>query len=138
MNVTLTIPEAIFEQNGGQIAHELLERAALEAFRAGAISLGRLAEILNLTIDEANGFLKASPSHLPTINGFNDEKEWLRLHRTPYRGQFVALAGKRLVAHGADEGEVIDRARDAGIPKPFVTYIETEAEESPLGSWLDE
>ena len=59
MNVTLTIPETIFEQNGGQIARELLERAVLEAFRAGAISLGRLAEILDWTIDEANGFLKA-------------------------------------------------------------------------------
>lgn len=59
MNVTLTIPESIFEQNGGQIARELLEWAALEAFRVGAISLGRLAEILELTVDEANAFLKA-------------------------------------------------------------------------------
>lgn len=59
MNVTLTIPETVFELNGGQIARDLLERAALEAFRAGAISLGRLAEILDLTIDEANAFLKA-------------------------------------------------------------------------------
>ena len=58
MNVTLTIPETIFEQSEGKIARELLERAVLEAFRAGAISLGRLAEILGLTIDEANGFLK--------------------------------------------------------------------------------
>jgi len=59
MNVTFTIPETIFEQNGGQIARELLERAALEAFRASAISLGRLAEILDLTVDEANALLKA-------------------------------------------------------------------------------
>jgi predicted HTH domain antitoxin len=58
MNLTLTIPETIFEQSGDQIARELLERAALEAFRTGPISLGRLAEILDLTIDEANGFLK--------------------------------------------------------------------------------
>lgn len=58
MNVTLTIPETIFEQSGGKIARELLEQAVLEAFRAGAISLGRLAEILGLTIDEASGFLK--------------------------------------------------------------------------------
>lgn len=63
MNVTLTIPETIFEQSGGQIARELLERAVLEAFRAGAISLGRLAEILVLTVDEANGFLKAHNVH---------------------------------------------------------------------------
>lgn len=63
MNVTLTIPETIFEQSGGEIARELLERAALEAFRAGAISLGRLAEILDLTTDEANAFLKAHTLH---------------------------------------------------------------------------
>lgn len=59
MNVTLTIPETIFEQSGGKIARELLERAVLEAFRTGAISLGRMAEILGMTIDEAHGFLKA-------------------------------------------------------------------------------
>ena len=63
MNVTLTISETIFEQSSGEIARELLERAVLEAFRAGAISLGRLAEILDLTIDEANGFLKAHNLH---------------------------------------------------------------------------
>ena len=63
MNVTLTIPETIFEQNGGQIARELLKQAVLEAFRTGAISLGRLAEILDLTIDEANAFLKAHTTH---------------------------------------------------------------------------
>ena len=63
MNLTLTIPEAIFEQSGGQIARGLLECAVLEAFRAGAISLGRLAEILGFTIDEANGFLKANNIH---------------------------------------------------------------------------
>ncbi len=54
MGVTLTIPERIFEQSGGEIAQALLETAVLEAFRADAISLGRVAEILDLTIDEAN------------------------------------------------------------------------------------
>ena len=63
MNVTLTIPETVFERNGGEIARKLLERATLEAFRAGAISLERLAEILDLSIDEANGFLKTHNSH---------------------------------------------------------------------------
>lgn len=63
MGVTLTIPGAIFEQSGGEIARELLETAVLEAFRADAISLGRLAEILDMTIDEANGFLKSHNAH---------------------------------------------------------------------------
>lgn len=31
--------------------------------RANAISLGRLAEILDLTVDEANGFLKSRNVH---------------------------------------------------------------------------
>ena len=63
MGVTLTIPETIFEQSGGEITRELLETAVLEAFRANAISLGRLAEILDLTTDEANGFLKSDNVH---------------------------------------------------------------------------
>jgi predicted HTH domain antitoxin len=58
MGVTLTIPEKIFEKSGGEIARELLERAVLEAFRAGTISSGRLAEILDLSTDEANRLLK--------------------------------------------------------------------------------
>lgn len=63
MGVTLTIPEKIFEQSGGEIARELLESAVLEAFRAGAISSGRLAEILEMSTDEANRFLKLHNSH---------------------------------------------------------------------------
>jgi predicted HTH domain antitoxin len=63
MDVTLTVPETIFEHSRGEIARELLETAVLEAFRADAISLGRLAEILDMTIDEANGFLKTHNLH---------------------------------------------------------------------------
>ncbi|MCI0388466.1 MAG: UPF0175 family protein [Acidobacteria bacterium] len=59
MPMTLTIPETIFKHTGGEIARELLERAVLEAYRTGAISIGRLAEILELSIDEASGFLKS-------------------------------------------------------------------------------
>ena len=66
MNVTLTIPEAIFEQSAGDIARELLERGVLEAFRVGAISIGRIAEILSLSIDEANGFLRYHNVHSET------------------------------------------------------------------------
>ncbi len=58
MNVTVNIPEAIFERSRREIADELLKEAAVEAFRAGAISLGRLAEILDVTIDEAHKVLK--------------------------------------------------------------------------------
>ena len=73
MNVTLTLPETIFEQSGGEIARELLERGVLEAFRVGAISLGRLAEILDVTLDEANGFLKTHTGHSATTTEDMDQ-----------------------------------------------------------------
>ena len=63
MNVNLTIPETVFEQSAGDIACELLERAVLEAFRVGAISIGRIAEILDLSVDEASGFLRRHNVH---------------------------------------------------------------------------
>jgi predicted HTH domain antitoxin len=63
MSVTLSIPERIFDQNRSDISRELLERAAIEGYRCGSISTGRLAEILDLTIDEANAFLKAHKAH---------------------------------------------------------------------------
>ncbi|MBO0721252.1 MAG: UPF0175 family protein [Blastocatellia bacterium] len=56
--VTVTIPDDIFEWEARDIARELLERAALEAYRAEVISVGRMAEILGFSIDEAHGFLK--------------------------------------------------------------------------------
>lgn len=68
--VTLTIPDAVFGQDGGVIARNLLERATLEAYRTGVISVGRLADILGLSIDEAHGFLKANET--PLNLGYED------------------------------------------------------------------
>lgn len=59
MQVTLAIPEKLFQQDGSLIARELLEGAGLAAYRAELISIGRLAEILGFSLDEAHGFLKA-------------------------------------------------------------------------------
>lgn len=68
--VTLTIPNAVFGQDGGVIARDLLERATLEAYRTEVISIGRFADILGLSIDEAHGFLKAKG--IPTNLSFED------------------------------------------------------------------
>lgn len=56
--VKVTIPDTIFAWEARDIARELLERAVLEAYRSEVISVGRLAEILGFSIDEAHGFLK--------------------------------------------------------------------------------
>ncbi|MBN1461663.1 MAG: hypothetical protein JXA57_19195 [Armatimonadetes bacterium] len=42
------------------------------------------------------------------------EREWLKLHAHEYRGQWVALAGERLLAAGPTFGEVLAQARATG------------------------
>lgn len=84
---------------------------------------------------EQNG-TAASPTRLVPLRSFDEERKWVSQHHKQYRGQFVALAGDRLLAHGVDESEVIDQARLAGFHSPFVTYIESEAEEHYLSGWL--
>jgi hypothetical protein len=88
------------------------------------------------TSAEQNG-TGASPIRLVSVRSFDEERKWISQHHEQYRGQFVALAGDRLLAHGADEGAVIDQARLAGVQSPFITYIETEAEEHYLSGWLN-
>ena len=41
--------------------------------------------------------------------------DWLREHSHEYRGQWVALAGNRLVAHGTDRAEVRAAHQAAGL-----------------------
>ncbi len=61
MTVSFDLPENIEQQlrrqlsDLGQAAKEAL---AIEAFRAGRLSLGQFAEVLGLSMYEADGFLK--------------------------------------------------------------------------------
>ena len=48
------------------------------------------------------------------------EQRWLAEHREEYLGEWVALQGDRLIAHGHDSREVYRAARSAGIGVPFV------------------
>ncbi len=49
---------------------------------------------------------------------------WIKEHRTEYGGQWVALDGDRLIAHGADADAVFVAARQDGAYLPLVTFIE--------------
>ncbi len=59
--------------------------------------------------------------------------KWLREHAHEYRGQWVALAGDRLVARGANEAEVWAAAEAAGLgaDQVLLHYI-AGAEEPPF------
>jgi predicted HTH domain antitoxin len=58
----LDIPPKLAEQIeaawGQSLSRAAVEALALEGFRREALSLGQVAELLGVSIDQANGFLK--------------------------------------------------------------------------------
>ncbi|HQZ97886.1 MAG TPA: UPF0175 family protein [Pyrinomonadaceae bacterium] len=57
MTVAVTIPDELVTDAQG-LSRDLLEAYTIEKFRLEEISLGRLREVLGLSIDEANILLK--------------------------------------------------------------------------------
>ena len=60
MNVTVSIPDKFIPGTGPDvdISRRMLEAYAIENYRQVRLSLGQLSELLDLSIDEANAFLK--------------------------------------------------------------------------------
>ena len=62
MPLTITIPSNIERQLQSEWGSDLERRAkealAAEGFRSGVLSLGEVAEMLNLSVNDADGFLK--------------------------------------------------------------------------------
>jgi predicted RNase H-like HicB family nuclease len=50
-------------------------------------------------------------------------RRWMREHRREYPGQWVALDGERLIAHGADSQAVFAAAKLDGAYLPLIAYI---------------
>jgi hypothetical protein len=55
-------------------------------------------------------------------------------HRDECAGQWVALDGDTLVAHGNDGSDVTQRAWEQGVAEPLVVCIPGEPE-LPFGGW---
>lgn len=58
---------------------------------------------------------------------FNDrarEYQWLKEHRREYIGQWIALEGDQLIAHGDDAKEVFEKADLLGVELPLVLLVE--------------
>jgi hypothetical protein len=74
------------------------------------------------------------PSPLGVVD-FSREWEWLKQHRAEYVGQWVVLAGERLIGHGPDPRPFVAQARAEGVLVPFIHFIRDEAEPF-MGGWL--
>ena len=72
-------------------------------------------------------------SQIPLAVGPAPEQEWLRKHESEYRGEWVALDGSRLYAHGTDGRQVFLKAKAAGVRSPFLVFIELDP--LPSGGW---
>jgi predicted DNA-binding antitoxin AbrB/MazE fold protein len=68
------------------------------------------------------------------VNERREEFLWLANESGPYAGQWVALDGSRLVAHGAKLGTVSEAARAAGVDRPLLTHLPPEGD-LPFGGW---
>ena len=63
---------------------------------------------------------------------FRREMEWLRQHRHEYPGEYVAIEGDNLFAHGPNGRKTLAEARRVGAKHPLVVRIEAE-DELPFG-----
>lgn len=62
------------------------------------------------------------------------ERAWIKIHRDEYLGQWVALDGDHLIAHGADARTVYDAARAQGVEIPYIDRVEPKVD-AFIGGW---
>ena len=67
------------------------------------------------------------------VNERREEMQWLAEKSGPYAGQWVALDGPRLVAHGAKLATVSAAARTAGVERPLFASVPDD--DMPFGGW---
>ena len=63
-------------------------------------------------------FVAAVPEPDPEPN-----RRWMKEHRQEYAGQWVALDGERLIAHGSDAQAVFAAAKADGAYLPLIAFI---------------
>lgn len=86
--------------------------------------VARLQEILSETLHEAVPPRDNQVEPIIPEADFSLSVKWLTEHKTEYAGQWVALDGDRLIAHGEDAKEVYAAAEASGVKYPMVTQVE--------------
>ncbi len=86
---------------------------------------------VRLTIDEKPAPLSSASAE--PANERTAELEWLSTESEPYAGQWVALHGRQLIAHGPKLAAVTAAARAAGFADPFFASVPDR--DLPFGGW---
>ncbi len=89
--------------------------------------------LVNGGSQETGAEAKKIPNDVPH-RYFRREYEWLSQHRHEYPGQYVAIEGDKLYAHGPNGRKTLAEARQAGAKHPLIVRIEAE-DELPFGGW---
>ena len=86
---------------------------------------------VRLTVDERTEPLSWQSSE--PVNERREEMLWLVKESAPYAGEWVALDGNRMVAHGLTLAAVSAAACTAGVAEPFFASVPDN--DLPLGGW---
>ncbi len=67
------------------------------------------------------------------MNDRRAEMDWLAKESAPYAGEWVALDGARLVAHGPALAVVSDAAKAGGDEEPLFAHVPVD--DLPFAGW---
>lgn len=104
-----------------------------------------ISEVARLPLDKQKQVIEAISANLnrtdtgkpsagvPREDLYNLQIAWLKANRERYAGQYVALVGDELVAHGATFKDVREQARARNFESPFITKVFAEEIVLPAG-----
>jgi hypothetical protein len=73
---------------------------------------------------EERATLRDQPVPATPVTDSTRELKWVAEHARQYAGQWVALDGDRLIAHGPVASDVFDAADADGAHLPLITFVE--------------
>jgi hypothetical protein len=122
----------IKQQLGDLTADEKLDLASFLTEQARKDQAAKLAK--STMNPQVNGELPKGEDPNEPDPSRRREMQWLSEHREEYAGQYVALWGDILVAHGPDARKVLAEARAAGKARALIARVEA-LDELPFGGW---